>query len=293
MELPDLESLACVDALARTLRFSIAARSRFLSAAAFGKRVQQAEAQLGVVLFERTTRKVTLSEAGMALLPRLRELLGRAEALAGAGAGGPVPVELTLGTRHELGMSWLFPARRALMQSMPHVTLHLRFGDTEELERALLTLRADAIVTSHAPSTARLEVLPLVREDYAFVAAPRLLARNPFARPADAPQHVLVDLHDDLPLFSYLRATGLPLRFHRVLSLGTIEAARQAVRDGEGVAVLPRYYVEGDLDKGRLARLLPRAKLAHDFFRLGFRADDARRPLFAAIAQVLASRPLR
>ena len=36
--LPDLESLACADALARTLRFHAAAKSRFLSPAAFSKR---------------------------------------------------------------------------------------------------------------------------------------------------------------------------------------------------------------------------------------------------------------
>ena len=292
MPLPDLESLACVDALARTLRFSTAARSRFLSPAAFSKRVQQVEDHLGAQLFARTTRTVEITPAGLAILPRVRRLVVEAGALSAGGAVAPA-VEITLGTRHELGMSWLLPARRALQRALPHVTVHLRFGGTEELERAVLSLRVDAIVTSHAPSTKRLDSFALAREDYAFIAAPRLLARSAFRTAADASAHVLIDAHDDLPLFSYLRATGLPLRFARVLTLGTIDAIRAAALDGEGVAVLPRYFVAPDLARRRLVRLLPRAPLGHDFFRLVCRADDAQRPLLESIARTLSHTPLR
>lgn len=293
MSLPDLESLACVDALARTLRFHAAAKSRALSPAAFSKRIQQAEALLGAPLFARTTRKVDLTPAGVALLPRIRGLLAEAQGLAEARTDAPAAAELMLGTRHELGMSWLFPARRVLARRLPHLTVHLRFGTTDDLERAVLSLRVDAIITSHPPSTRRLDSLSLAREDYVFVGSPRLLARTPFAAAADATEHVLIDAHDDLPLFSYLRVTGLPLRFARVLNLGTIEAIREAVRDREGVAVLPAYFVRDDLARGRLVRLLPRARLGHDFFRLIFRADDARRPLLEQLAGLLAAMPLR
>lgn len=289
--LPDLESLACVDALARTLRFHAAAKSRFLSPAAFSKRVQQVEEHVGAKLFARTTRTVELTDAGATLLPKIRRMLDEASALK-AGGAGPVATEITIGTRHELGMSWLFPARRALLTSLPHVTMHLRFGSTDELERAVLALRVDAVVTSHAPSTKRLEAVPVAREDYAFVASPRLLKRHAFKDANDASHHVLVDAHDDLPLFSYLRATGLPLRFARVLTLGTIDAIRAAVRDGEGVAVLPRYFVDDDLKHRRLVAVLPKARLGHDWFRLVFRADDVHRPLLESVARALAARPL-
>lgn len=293
--LPDLESLACVDALARTLRFHVAARSRFLSPAAFSKRVQQVEEHVGAPLFARTTRTVELTDVGAALLPQIRKILDEARVLSLASsslARGPTPVELTLGTRHELGMSWLMPARRALATELPHVTVHLRFGSTDELERAVLALHADAVVTSHAPSTKRLDSIPLHREDYAFVASPRLLRATPFRDADDAGDHVLVDAHDDLPLFSYLRATGLPLRFARVLVLGTIAAMREAALDGEGVCVLPRYFVDEDLAKKRLVPVLPRARLGHDFFRLVFRADDPRRELLEDVARRLKRRPL-
>jgi DNA-binding transcriptional LysR family regulator len=59
------------------------------------------------------------------------------------------------------------------------------------------------------------------------------------------------------------------------------------------VAVLPAYFTERDLARGRLVRLLPRARLGHDFFRLLFRADDTRRPLFEQVAAILSGLPLR
>jgi DNA-binding transcriptional LysR family regulator len=248
---------------------------------------------MGAKLFARTTRKVELTPAGLTLLPRLRRILFEAESLAQVRAERPATTELMLGTRHELGMSWLFPARQVLAKRMPHLTVHLRFGATEDLEHALLSLRADAIVTSHRLATTRLDFVPLAREDYVFVASRQLLTRRPLTTARDAAAHVLIDTDDSLPLFSYLRATGLPLRFASVLKLGTIAAIRAAVCDGEGVAVLPLYFVDRDLERGKLVRLLPRTRLGHDFFRLIFRADDIHRPLLEELAQTLASIPLR
>ena len=291
MNVPDLESLACADALARTLRFHVAARSCALSPAAFSKRVQQAEEQLGAQLFQRSTRRVQITERGAVLLPRIRQILADASALTSAEAVGAVDV--VIGTRHELGMSWLMPARAALQQALPHVTAHLRFGSTEELEHSVLALRSDAIVISRPPATRQLLAIDLHQEAYDLVAAPRLLARTPLRRAQQAKDHVLIDADDGLPLYSYFRASGVELQFGRTLTLGAIEAIKAAVIAGEGVAVLPRYFVQEDLRRRRLRRLLPRAVLGADFFRMIFRADDPRRALLQRIAAVLASLPLR
>lgn len=289
----DLESLACVDALAQTLSFRAAAKSCALSPAAFGKRVQQVEEQLATTLFHRTTRKVQLTPEGTALLPRVRRLLAEARSLTSEARGEEPPVDVVLGTRHELGMSWLLPARRRLAARLPHVTVHLRFGHTDELEAALLSLRADAVIISRVPKTRRLDALPLHREDYVLVASPRLIAERPLKRPEHAREHVLVDADDALPLFSYLRGPGRSLRFSSHLTLGTIAAIRQEVLDGGGVAVLPRYFVRTDLERRRLVRVLPRLCIAHDFFRLLFRADDPKRGLLERIGEILAEVPLK
>lgn len=289
----DLESLACVDALARTLRFRVAAKSVALSPAAFGKRVADVETALRAQLFFRTTRRVQLTPQGEALLPRIRKLLQDAADLAAPGRRAEAGVDVVIGTRHELGMSWLLPARAALKEALPHATVHLRFGNTDELEAAVLGLRADAIIVSRTPSTRRLDALPLHDETYALVASPKLLKKKPLRDDEDAASHVLVDGDDSLPLYGYARRAGATLRFASILQMGTIAAIRAVVLAGEGVAVLPTYFVAADLRARRLVQPLAQLPIDADRFRLIFRADDPQRPLFARMAATLRRQPLR
>src|SRR5262249_3578107 len=72
---PSLESLRCFAEAARLLNFRAAARAVALTPAALGQRIQQLEGQLGRPLFHRSTRRVTLSEAGLALLPHAQRAL--------------------------------------------------------------------------------------------------------------------------------------------------------------------------------------------------------------------------
>ena len=65
------------------------------------------------------------------------------------------------------------------------------------------------------------------------------------------------------------------------------------VLEGEGVAVLPEYLVAPDLKAKRLVRIFPGKTLAHDYFRLIFRADDPRKSLFHAIAKSMLRKPLK
>ena len=54
--------------------------------------------------------------------------------------------------------------------------------------------------------------------------------------------------------------------------LGTIGAVRYRALEGAGVAVLPRYFVERELEAGALSELFSKTDLQHDFFRLIWRA---------------------
>src|SRR5207253_2750597 len=78
--LPSLESLRCFTEAARLLNFRAAARVVALTPAALGQRIRQLEDQVGEALFHRTSRKVVLTQAGLALLPRAQQVLSDAEA---------------------------------------------------------------------------------------------------------------------------------------------------------------------------------------------------------------------
>lgn len=296
--LPSIDSLRCFAAAARLLNFRAAARSVALSPAAFGQRIAQLEGELGAALFVRSTRSISLTEAGLAVLPVAERCLEAARecARAARGEAGPPPMEITLGTRQELGMSWIVPQLERLQTTLPALELHLYFGSGPDLLLRVRTMEIDCAVTSSRTTDPKLEARRLHREDYVFVGAPALPRSSPLAREEQAGAHALLDASADLPLFRYFRDApggGDRLRFGRVVRLGSIEAIRRRALDGAGVAVLPRYLVAGDLAARTLRRVLPQVELLHDWFRLVFRADDARRPVYERLAELMMEAPLR
>ena len=297
MILPSIESLRCFVEAARLLHFRKAARKVALTPAAFGARIRQLEDQLGAPLFARTTRVVTLTERGLALLPYARRCLEAAEDCVRAARGdkGPPTTEIILGTRHELGLSWVLPQLGALAEKLPHVELHLYFGSGPDLLIRVRTAEVDCAITSTRFSDRKLDSIALHKETYAFVGDKKLLARVPLTRPEHAKSHTLLDASTELPLFAYFRDAqkGKSYEFQRVVRLGAIGAIHERVRAGAGVAVLPEYLIEEDLAEKRLVRILPSVTPLADYFRLVFRVDDPRPGLFEALARHLAESPLR
>jgi DNA-binding transcriptional LysR family regulator len=293
--LPSLDNLRCFVAAARLLRFRAAAKSVALTPTAFGQRIKQLEDAVGASLFERTTRTVALTTAGLRLLPAAERALSAAAECARAVRGdGALPeAEITLGTRHELGLSWIVPQLDRLARRHPTLRTHLYFGSGPDLVLRVRTLEIDCAVTSSRFADPLLAEILLHREDYVFVGAPRLVRATPLRTAAQAARHTLLDVSAELPLYRYLRDAGAELRFARVVRLGTIAAIRARALAGAGVAVLPRYFVDADLARERLVALLPKVTPAHDFFRLIFRADDARRPVYEGLAAALSGEPLR
>ena len=295
--LPSIDSLRCFEAAARTLQFRSAARAVALTPTAFGQRIQKLEEDLGVALFVRTTRSVQLTREGLKLLPLARRCLYAAEACANLGASGDemAPMDLTLGTRHELGLSFVVPALTVVKKHLPQLELHLYFGSGADLLLRVRSFDIDCAITSSHLADPKLDAHRLHREDYVLVASADATRACPIGRPEDTHGLVLLDASPELPLYRYFRdAVGSPeLTFARTVSFGTIEAIRQRVLGGGGVAVLPSYLVKKDVEKKRLVRLFPKVTLLHDHFRLVFRKDDVRRSVYDELARVLAAEPLR
>ncbi len=296
--LPDLDSLHCFVTAARLLNFRAAASSVGLTPAALGKRIKGLEEDLGVTLFHRTTRHVALSEEGLRLLPQAQGVLLSAESLVtdARGNAGLPSMELNLGTRHELGLSWIIPMLPELKERLPRVTFHLYFGSGADLELRVRTLEIDCAVSSRTVVDPHVDHFNLHTEAYTFVGAPGLLDQTPLRTSADATHHTLVDAHPELPLLRYYRdAAGGDdrIRFGAVVRIGTIAGILSLVLRGDGVAVLPTYFVAPYLRDGALRAIFPDVELLTDQFRLLFRRDDPRRTVYESVAGAMQQTPLQ
>ncbi|MEZ4382450.1 MAG: LysR family transcriptional regulator [Nannocystaceae bacterium] len=296
--LPSLDSLRCFVALVDRKNFRAAADDVGLSAAAFSDRIRRLEQDFGRPLFVRTTRRVDITPAGLRLAPEAVALLERARALRDLAADDrhEPPYELTLGTRFELGLSWIVPSLAALREAAPHRVIHIQVGDGPELIEAALDRRLDCFIASIRLTAADLSYALLHEERYVLVATPALLDARPLAAPEDAHAHTLIDTLPDLPLFRYF-LDAAPAeetwRFGAREYMGTIAAVRHRVLDGAGIAVLPAYFVRADLDAGRMVEPLPDLELARDWFRLVWRKDHPRDAQIRQLAEAFRARPLR
>jgi LysR family glycine cleavage system transcriptional activator len=256
--LPDIESLRCFVAAADLLNFRAAARQVGLSPAALSQRIRAIEDQLQTSLFTRTTRRVHMTSAGLALYPVAKKTLeSAAECLLSVHQQtGRFPAEIVIGTRHELGLSWLVPMMPDLQGKHPGLHCHMYFGSGEDLEARVRVRSVDCAITSRKTTDPLLEQIRIHEEEYVFVATPNTLQRHP------------VQTLDDLK-------------------------AHSLVLQDQGIAVLPRYLIAPDLDAGLLIRLFPKRALQTDWFRLIFRKDDPRRILFESMIETLRAHPLR
>ncbi|MBX7099047.1 MAG: LysR family transcriptional regulator [Myxococcaceae bacterium] len=296
MVLPDLESLRCFEAGASRLNFRAASKQVALSPAAFSDRIRRLEEQVGTPLFTRSTRRVALTEAGHALWPRAREALEAARLCLSPAAPDTTPYALTVSTRFELGLSWLLPALKVLEVKVPHRTLHLHFADSPEMLQALRNGLVDCAISSVRIAESNIRYATLHEEDYALVASPALLKAHPLREPEDAAALRLLDISGDLPLFRYFldaRPPGERWLFESVQYLGTITAVRHRALEGDGVAVLPRYFVRSQVKAGELKVLFPSLALRTDAFRLIWRAGHPREAQLEALGAELRALPIR
>jgi len=296
--LPPIESLQCFLAAAATNNFKRAARTCHLSPSAFGQRIRQLEAHLDASLFERTTRRVELTNAGKRLLPAVTKALRSIDDLHALAhdSSQVVPRTLTVGTRHELGVSWLSPMLYQLEESVPGLTLHLYFGSGTEFWERLESGRIDAAVSSARLPSRRFAFQQLHEERYWMVAATALLQKQPIRDVRSLTKHLLVDTNPGLPLTRYwLDATPehTHAQFQDARYLGTIAAVRDHVVRGQGVAVLPEYFVRQHVKAGTLKRLFPRKKLLSDHFRLVYLPENVDAAVIKKLAATMRKTPLQ
>ena len=293
-----IESLQCFLAAAKALNFSKASGVLHLSPAAFGQRIRQLEEYLGIKLFSRTTRRVELTSAGHRMVAQVRsvlELVGTLPEIANDDTY-VTPRTMTIGTRHELGMSWLLPLLPVLEDAVPGLRLHLHFSDSSELLRLLYADELDAAICSVRLANRRFGVEVLHEEHYQLVASTKRFKQHPIRSTMALMDQMLIDLNATLPLARYWLDADeerSQLQFSDVRYLGTIGAILKFVLRGEGVAVLPAYFVEPEVRRGRLQVLFPRKKLLTDHFRLLYARDSRSLGVFETLAKIMRESPLQ
>ncbi|RST56748.1 LysR family transcriptional regulator [Variovorax sp. MHTC-1] len=240
-------------AVAEELHFGRAAARLHMTQPPVTQAIAQLEKALGVLLFDRTRRRVALTPAGEALLPEVRELLARAQALpvraraAAAGEVGRVRLAFVSTIGFERLPAWV----REFRLRCPEVALELVEATGDVQLEAFARGEIDAGLMLHSPGFAPpgLERLA-VSEEPLVVALP---AKHPLARMPKLPlaevlaeplvifpRRIVPSLHD--AIFGLYHAAGLvPRVAQEAIQMQTIV---NLVWGGLGVAWVPESVTQ-------------------------------------------------
>jgi DNA-binding transcriptional LysR family regulator len=263
----DTQALTAFLAVAESGSFSTAAERLFLTQPAVSKRIAQLEQQLGTRLFDRVSRRVRLTEAGEALLPRARQVLLDLEDMGRAISNltGTVSGTLRIGTSHHIGLHRLPPVLRRFSRQYPDVKLDIHFIDSEEAWEAVLHGDLEmGVVTLPPQPDPRLHSQAVWQDPLVFMAAPE----HPLARLKRVPLETLTGYSAILPspvtftrriVESLFEEQALTLNIS--MSTNYLETIHMMVSIGLGWSVLPETMLDDSVVRLNVDTALPVRRL--------------------------------
>ncbi|MFJ4290866.1 LysR family transcriptional regulator [Cupriavidus sp. NPDC089707] len=262
-----LELIVSFSAAARHASFASAARELGLTPSAVAKNVARLEAQLGVRLFQRTTRQVTLSPDGEALHARCQRILEELESLDAAAADARTGPRGTLRIDMPLvyGRLVVLPVLARLRTSHPELKIDARFSDgVVDIIRDGL----DAAVRIGPLADSRLVGRQFDKQQIWTCASPAYLARHGAPQtPADVLRHTcllfrLPSSGRDRPWQFRSGRRDLSLMPDGEVRLGDGEALVQAAVAGLGLVQVPSYMAGQEVARGGLVEVLQKYRPA-------------------------------
>ena len=247
----ELRQLRYLVALADERHFTRAAAREHIAQPALSQQIRRLEQEVGLALVERTTRRVTVTEAGQTLVARARRILSEVDsanaemqALAGVRTG-----HVMVGTMHTMGPVDVTVALAVFHQRHPGVELTVREQSSEELAEML---RDDGLDLAFLSVTERMEshglgLHQLVSEELVVVLPRdhRLAARGTLRMAELAGEH-FISYREGARLRELLTFAARHAGFEPQIKLESNESERikRLVARDMGVAILPRSDAE-------------------------------------------------
>ena len=255
-----LEAMNCFAKAVALASYAEAGRALGLTRSAVSKAVMELEHLLGARLLDRTTRRVSATEAGLAYYESCRDILARVE-----------ETEMQVSRLHDepkgvlkinaplsFGILYLGPAIAEFMALYPGLKIELTLNDRfiDPLEEGVdVTVRIGALADSSliarklAPARRVLAASPVYLREHGMPASP-----------ADLQRHRCLTYGHSTTLQRWQLGrdgAAINVTVNSVLCSNNGDVLRSAALAGRGIAILPTFLIGADLKEGRLSTVLP------------------------------------
>ncbi len=257
--LPQLDHLIAFEAAARHGSFTRAAHELNITQSAVSQQIRTLEDRMGIVLFERSHRVVRLTAEGRtfqnSVSVALSHLLSAANTVRGVSGGASE--RLDVATDDSVAALWLTPRLYKFQELHPDITVRLTSSD--RIEECFTDTTELAIVHGDGRWPGY-ECEAFLQEEIFPVCAPTYLERSePISSPADLANVDLVDLDYErwnwMNWSIWLTENGVGLAGERrKFQCNAYPLVIEAARNGQGVALGWRHFVDDDLLSGALVR---------------------------------------
>ena len=286
--LPPLNALRAFEATARHLSVKLAASELCVTPGAVSQMVKALELRLGVVLFNRVNRGLTLTEAGQGYLPAVRNAFRQIAEATGRLANGADSGLLSVSTTPFFASAWLVPRLASFQQAHPDIDLQISTSNMPvDFSRSGIDVAIrhglGKYAGLHSERVLTLEVVP--------VASPQLVQhRGKPDGPADLAHWPLVHEAErqawhrwfDLRGVSEPGALRGPSFDDPTLLLGSVLA-------GQGAGLLPVALVASEISQARLIKLADAAWVEDLAYYLVYPVAGHDRPKVAAFRRWITS----
>jgi DNA-binding transcriptional LysR family regulator len=233
---------------------SAAGRSLGLPKATVSRRLVQLEASIGTPLLARSTRALSMTDAGQRLFERAQPIVHEAEAVQSeiTSANTEPSGILRLTAPIIFGEVVVAPGLVQFLQRYPKIQADLHFSD----ERVNIIAEGyDLAIRMGQIEDRELIGRRLTEVSMVLVAAPSYLATYGIPEQVqDLRNHTAVLTQKK---FDHWIVGGETVRLRWRISTGSMVVTRNAARDGLGIARMPVFFAAGDLADGTLQQVLP------------------------------------
>jgi len=252
--MPSTSMLLAFEAAARSGTFTEAAAELSLTQGAISRQVRALEEQLGVQLFSRERKSVRLTAAGKRYADEVEKGLQAIRLATLNAMTDPRGGTLNLAILPTFGTRWLIPRMPRFLAEHPDITVNFATKlspfdfKKEDLHAAIHFGHTDW------PDT---ESTFLMREETVPVCAPALRSTHELTRPGDLRDMPLLQLRTRPAAWQeWFSAAGLDVPAAGGMVFEEISTTAQAAVAGLGVALLPRFLIENELQQGDLVVVL-------------------------------------
>jgi len=281
-KIPSTVALSAFESAARHQSFTKAAEELSVTQSAVCRQIATLEDLLGVKLFRRTKRGVTVTDAGLSYARSVRTRLDEVERdtlelMANGGQG----TTLELGVVPTFATNWLLPRLAEFRRAHPHIIVNMStrtrpflFDDTP----------LDAAIYAGEASWPGTEGHFLMRENLVAVASPKLIAPRKTLKASElARLPLLQQTTRPYAWRHWFESQGLQVENDMAgPRLELFSMLAKAAIHGMGVALIPKFLVEDELERGLLVQAVKHAYLSDRSYYLIYPERKANSPALAA-----------